>query len=54
MGGETRDTPPTPLLLRSGDVVVLSGAARRCYHGEGWTLGKARQRVNGISHSSRV
>jgi alkylated DNA repair protein alkB homolog 1 len=33
VGGHTRDTPPTPLLLRSGDIVVLSGEARTCYHG---------------------
>lgn len=34
MGGHTRDTAPTALRLRSGDVLVLGGAARRCYHGE--------------------
>ncbi|GAB4816880.1 hypothetical protein N2152v2_003926 [Parachlorella kessleri] len=28
-----RDVPPLALLLRSGDAVVLAGAARRCYHG---------------------
>ncbi len=33
IGGPTRDTPPTPLLLRGGDIVVLSGPARHCYHG---------------------
>ena len=33
IGGTTRDIPPTALLLRSGDVVVLSGSSRRCYHG---------------------
>jgi len=33
MGGPTRDTAPTPLLLRSGDVVVLGGSARNCFHG---------------------
>ncbi|GMH42637.1 hypothetical protein BSKO_10556 [Bryopsis sp. KO-2023] len=33
MGGETRDVPPTPLFLHSGDAVILSGAARGCYHG---------------------
>ncbi|KAF5837894.1 hypothetical protein DUNSADRAFT_3727 [Dunaliella salina] len=32
MGGPTRDTAPTPLLLRSGDVVVLGGSARNCFH----------------------
>ncbi|KAI0328128.1 hypothetical protein GY45DRAFT_1255714 [Cubamyces sp. BRFM 1775] len=34
IGGLTRDDPPTPILLRSGDVVVMSGpACRRAYHG---------------------
>ncbi|RDX52669.1 hypothetical protein OH76DRAFT_1399912 [Lentinus brumalis] len=34
IGGRTRDDPPTPILLRSGDVVVMSGpACRRAYHG---------------------
>lgn len=33
IGGETRDVPPHALLLRSGDVVVLTGLARRCFHG---------------------
>jgi alkylated DNA repair protein alkB family protein 1 len=28
-----QDVPPLPLMLRSGDAVVLSGPARRCYHG---------------------
>ncbi|KAG5221673.1 Alpha-ketoglutarate-dependent dioxygenase alkB [Salix suchowensis] len=31
--GLTRDTEPTPILLRSGDVVIMSGpACRRAYH----------------------
>ncbi|KAI0713454.1 hypothetical protein C8Q76DRAFT_731491 [Earliella scabrosa] len=34
IGGLTRDDPPGPILLRSGDVVVMSGpACRRAYHG---------------------
>lgn len=33
IGAETKATPPTALLLRSGDAVVLSGPARRCNHG---------------------
>ncbi len=28
IGGATRDVPPTALLLRSGDVVVMSGEKR--------------------------
>ena len=33
LGGPTRDTPPLPIILRSGDILVLSGDARRAFHG---------------------
>lgn len=33
MGGHTRHVPPSALRLRSGDVLVLAGPARACYHG---------------------
>lgn len=33
IGGATKHTEPTALLLRSGDVMVMAGAARCCYHG---------------------
>ncbi|TEB35865.1 hypothetical protein FA13DRAFT_1623777 [Coprinellus micaceus] len=33
IGGDTRDTEPVPILLRSGDVVIMSGPCRRAYHG---------------------
>ncbi|KAF9053611.1 hypothetical protein BDZ89DRAFT_1056195 [Hymenopellis radicata] len=34
IGGLTRDVEPIPLLLRSGDIVIMSGpACRRAYHG---------------------
>jgi alkylated DNA repair dioxygenase AlkB len=33
LGGDERDAPPQPLLLRSGDVTLLSGAVRACVHG---------------------
>jgi len=33
MGGETKEERPLALLLTSGDVVVLGGPARTCYHG---------------------
>ena len=33
MGGENKDVVPTPMILRHGDAAVLSGAARRAYHG---------------------
>ncbi|KAJ3509218.1 hypothetical protein NMY22_g16368 [Coprinellus aureogranulatus] len=33
IGGDTRDAEPVPILLRSGDVVIMSGPCRRAYHG---------------------
>ena len=33
MGGEHKNVVPTPILLRHGDVAVLSGSARRAFHG---------------------
>jgi len=34
IGGNSRDVDPVPILLRSGDVVIMSGpACRRAYHG---------------------
>ncbi|KAJ7109292.1 hypothetical protein C8R44DRAFT_802121 [Mycena epipterygia] len=34
IGGLTRDTEPVPILLRSGDLVIMSGpACRRAFHG---------------------
>ena len=33
IGGPTRDTEPIPILLRSGDVLIMSGPCRRAYHG---------------------
>lgn len=34
IGGLARDEEPMPILLRSGDVVIMSGpACRRAYHG---------------------
>ncbi|KDO20229.1 hypothetical protein SPRG_14475 [Saprolegnia parasitica CBS 223.65] len=32
-GGLTRATPPTALWLRSGDIILMGGEARRCFHG---------------------
>ena len=33
IGGRTKDIQPVPILVRSGDVVVMSGESRYCYHG---------------------
>lgn len=32
IGDSTRETAPTAILIRSGDVVVMSGPCRRAYH----------------------
>ena len=33
IGGASHDVEPDAILLRGGDVVVMSGSARRCLHG---------------------
>jgi len=33
IGGETKEIAPIPLILESGDVVVMSGKSRLSYHG---------------------
>ena len=33
IGGPTKQTSPLPLLLNSGDIVVMSGESRLAYHG---------------------
>ncbi|KAG1473558.1 hypothetical protein G6F56_000885 [Rhizopus delemar] len=33
IGGATRETVPTPLLLRSGDIIVMTGPCRKAFHG---------------------
>uniref|UniRef100_A0A182RCH2 Fe2OG dioxygenase domain-containing protein n=1 Tax=Anopheles funestus TaxID=62324 RepID=A0A182RCH2_ANOFN len=32
IGGTTRDEEPDAILLRSGDIVIMTGASRQCYH----------------------
>lgn len=32
LGGENRKDPRRPLILRSGDVIVMAGPARKCFH----------------------
>ena len=32
IGGSTLAEPPTPILLRSGDVLVMAGESRMAYH----------------------
>jgi len=33
LGTRNRDDPPIPVLLRAGDVMMLSGESRLCFHG---------------------
>jgi len=33
LGGDSKEDCPTPILLRSGDVFILSGASRKSFHG---------------------
>ncbi|EPS70072.1 hypothetical protein M569_04688 [Genlisea aurea] len=33
LGGKSREDPPIAMFLRSGDVVLMAGEARECYHG---------------------
>ncbi|XP_024396772.1 DNA N(6)-methyladenine demethylase ALKBH1A isoform X2 [Physcomitrium patens] len=33
LGGTTRDEPPAAMFVRSGDVVLMAGPARHCFHG---------------------
>ncbi|XP_054806886.1 alpha-ketoglutarate-dependent dioxygenase alkB isoform X2 [Prosopis cineraria] len=33
LGGKSRDDPPLSMFLRSGDVVLMVGEARECFHG---------------------
>ncbi|RLN62880.1 hypothetical protein BBJ29_002693 [Phytophthora kernoviae] len=33
MGGRTKEEPPLELLLRSGDIAIMGGESRCCYHG---------------------
>lgn len=39
LGGKTRDEVPTAMFLRSGDIVLMAGEARECFHGNAfyWT-----------------
>jgi alkylated DNA repair dioxygenase AlkB len=33
LGGKTRDEVPTAMFLHSGDIVLMAGEARECFHG---------------------
>jgi len=61
IGGERRSAAPAALLLRSGDVLLMGGAARRCFHAVplvGGAAGRAngweRQAVAGLSSVNEI
>ncbi|OIT31557.1 PREDICTED: alpha-ketoglutarate-dependent dioxygenase alkB isoform X1 [Nicotiana attenuata] len=33
IGGKSRDVPPVAMFVRSGDVILMAGQARECFHG---------------------
>eukprot|EP01112_Ceratiomyxa_fruticulosa_P016117 TRINITY_DN4839_c0_g1_i3.p2 TRINITY_DN4839_c0_g1~~TRINITY_DN4839_c0_g1_i3.p2 ORF type:complete len:154 (-),score=34.25 TRINITY_DN4839_c0_g1_i3:47-508(-) len=33
LGGETKETEPHAVFIRSGDIMIMGGRARYCYHG---------------------
>ena len=33
LGGETKDVLPIPMLLHSGDIIIMNGKSRRVTHG---------------------
>jgi alkylated DNA repair dioxygenase AlkB len=34
LGSASRQEPPLPIILRSGDVLIMSGKGRQSYHGK--------------------
>lgn len=33
LGGPSREDPPVAMMMRSGDVILMAGYARSCFHG---------------------
>jgi alkylated DNA repair protein alkB family protein 1 len=55
LGGADREAPVLPILLRSGDVSVLAGPARRFFHGVPKILpGSCPAHLQDILGSSRI
>lgn len=34
LGGKSRQDPPVAMFLHSGDIVLMAGEARECFHGK--------------------
>lgn len=55
IGGLTRDEEAIPVLLRSGDVVIMSGPrCRRAYHGAEYNKRRSRLEANKVFINSGV
>lgn len=33
IGGKSREVPPLAMFVRTGDVILMAGQARECFHG---------------------
>jgi DNA oxidative demethylase len=47
IGGPTRTDPTKRLMIQSGDVLVMGGASRHCYHGVDRTLAGSSSLISG-------
>lgn len=45
IGGRSKDIPPVAIVVRSGDVVVMSGESRYCYHGVPHVLSADEEKI---------
>lgn len=46
IGGRSLDDKPTALLLRSGDIIIMSRESRLCYHGVPKVLFETNQKLS--------
>ena len=45
IGGRSKDITPVAMVVRSGDVVVMSGESRYCYHGVPHVLSAEEEKI---------
>ena len=45
IGGRTKDIKPVPILVRSGDVVIMSGESRYWFHGVPYILSAEEENI---------
>ena len=41
LGGKSKETKPVPILLQSGDILIMSGESRYCYHGIAYVMSQS-------------